>query len=125
MTSSPACSAPPLEPDEILCGLRVQAPRRMAYRKFEQAASRFALVGVAIAELADGGVRVALTGTAQGAVRLPDFEQALSRRFAPESLQGLKVNAALMSSDVHAPADYRAHLAAVLAQRLVQEILGD
>lgn len=112
-----------LELDEILCSVRIRKPRRMAYQKFEQMASRFALVGVAIAQAEDGQVRVALTGTAQGAVRLPAFEQALSRDFRPEALRGLRVDEGLMSSDIHAEADYRAHLAAVLAGRVVQQAL--
>src|SRR5207247_11170295 len=98
-----------LEPDEILCGLRFGPPRRMAYLKFEQAASRFALVGVAVAQF-DDRVRVALTGTSRGVLRLTAFEHALERRFAPEALQGLRVDAGLMSSDVHGDADYRVHL---------------
>nr|WP_316642074.1 xanthine dehydrogenase family protein subunit M [uncultured Roseateles sp.] len=109
-----------LEPDELLCGIRLRRPRRMAYLKFEQPASRFALVGVAVAQF-DDGVRVALTGTSQGAIRLPAFEQALSRRFEPAALQGLRVDEDLMSADLHAGADYRAHLAAVLARRVVQQ----
>lgn len=111
-----------LEPDEILCGVQLARPRRMAYLKFEQAASRFALVGVAVAQF-DEGVRVALTGTAQGAVRLPDFERALHRRFAPEAVAGLVVDESLMSGDLHAEADYRAHLAAVLVARTVKRAL--
>ena len=111
-----------LEPDEILCGVQLPRPRRMAYLKFEQAASRFALVGVAVAQFGDG-VRVALTGTAQGAVRLPDFEHALQRRFAPDAVAGLTVEEALMSSDLHADADYRAHLAGVLVARTVKRAL--
>ena len=111
-----------LEPDEVLCGVQLARPRRMAYLKFEQPASRFALVGAAVAQF-DDGVRVALTGTAQGAVRLPDFERALQRRFAPDAVAGLRVEAALMSSDLHAAADYRAHLAGVLVARAVQRAL--
>lgn len=111
-----------LEPDELLCGLRLRRPRRMAYLKFEQPASRFALVGAAVAQF-DDGVRVALTGTSQGAVRLSAFEQALTQRFDPAALQGLRVDEDLMSADLHAGADYRAHLAAVLAGRVVQQAL--
>ncbi|TDP72557.1 FAD binding domain-containing protein [Roseateles toxinivorans] len=111
-----------LEPDELLCGIRLRQPRRMAYLKFEQPASRFALVGVAVAQF-DDGVRVALTGTSQGAIRLPAFEQALSRRFDPAVLQGLRVDENIMSADLHAGADYRAHLAVVLASRVVQQAL--
>jgi len=112
-----------LEPDELLCGIRLRRPRRMAYLKFEQPASRFALVGVAVAQFDEGGVRVALTGTTQGAARLPAFEQALAKRFDPAALQGLRVDENLMSADLHAGADYRAHLAAVLAGRVVQQAL--
>lgn len=112
-----------LEPDELLCGIRLRRPRRMAYLKFEQPASRFALVGVAVAQFDDGGVRVALTGTSQGAMRLPAFEQALAQRFDPAVLQGLRVDENIMSADLHAGADYRAHLAAVLARRVVQQAL--
>jgi len=112
----------PLEPDEILCGVQLARPRRMAYLKFEQAASRFALVGVAVAQF-DEGVRVALTGTAHGAVRLPAFEHALLQRFAPDAVAGLAVDEALMSSDLHAEADYRAHLAGVLVARTVKRAL--
>lgn len=111
-----------LEPDELLCGIRLRRPRRMAYLKFEQPASRFALVGMAVAQF-DDGVRVALTGTSQGAVRLPAFEQALAQRFDPAALQGLRVDENIMSDDLHAGADYRAHLAAVLAGRVVQQAL--
>lgn len=112
-----------LAPDEILCSLQLPRPQRMAYVKFEQPASRFALVGVAVAQFADG-VRVALTGSAGGVLRLPAFEQALARRFEPAALAGLRVDEALMGGDLHAGADYRAHLAAVAVRRAVQAALG-
>ncbi|ALT78968.1 FAD binding domain-containing protein [Paucibacter sp. KCTC 42545] len=112
-----------LEPDELLCRVQLRRPRRFAYAKFEQAASRFALVGVAVAQWDDGSVCVALTGSANGVLRLPEFEQALNREFSPQALRGLSVDEALMSSDVHGEADYRAHLAGVLAARVVQQAL--
>lgn len=112
-----------LAPDEVLCHLHLPRPQRLAYVKFEQPASRFALVGVAVAQF-DAGVRVALTGSGAGVIRLPAFEQALSRRFEPAALAGLRVDEALMSSDLHAGADYRAHLAAVAVRRAVAAALG-
>ena len=110
-----------LAPDEVLCSLHLPRPRRLAYLKFEQPASRFALVGVA---QFDDCVRVALTGTAAGVLRLPAFERALGRRFEPAALAGLRLDPALMSSDLHAGADYRAHLAAVAVRRAVLAALG-
>lgn len=112
-----------LAPDEVLCSLHLPRPRRLAYLKFEQPASRFALVGVAVAQF-DDCVRVAVTGTAAGVLRLPAFERALRRRFEPAALAGLRLDPALMSSDLHAGADYRAHLAAVAVRRAVLAALG-
>lgn len=113
-----------LEPDEVLCGVALPRARRMAYLKIEQPASRFALVGVAVAQF-DEGVRVALTGSARGAVRLQAFEHALARAFEPGAVTGLRVDEDLMSSDLHAQADYRAHLATVLVRRAVQAALQE
>ena len=112
-----------LAPDEVLCHLHLPRPLRMAYVKFEQPASRFALVGAAVAQFG-AAVRVALTGTATGVLRLPAFEHALTRRFDPAALAGLRVDPALMGSDLHAAADYRAHLAAVAVRRAVLAALG-
>ncbi len=113
-----------LEHNELLTTIAFPKPQRMAYVKFEQAASRFALVGVAVAQLSDG-VRVAVTGTSQGVVRLPAFEAALSHDFSTTALTGLTVDASIMGSDTHAQADYRAHLAAVGVRRAVEQCLKE
>ena len=111
-----------LAPNELLTGLSCSKPQRFAYVKFEQAASRFALVGVAVAQFNDA-VRVAVTGTSQGVVRLKAFEAALSRKFSISAIAGLTVDETLMGSDIHAQADYRAHLAALGVRRAVQQCL--
>lgn len=112
-----------LEPDEVLTRVRLRRPERFCYLKHEQAASRFAMVGVAVADFGDS-VRVAMNGTVEGAVRLPAFEDALHRRLHPDSLQGLAVDEDLMPGDIHAGADYRAHLAGVLCRRVVNRMLS-
>ncbi|MDP9932801.1 FAD binding domain-containing protein [Variovorax paradoxus] len=107
-----------LEPDEVLTKVRFRRPRRFAYLKHEQSASRFAMVGVAVADFGDH-VRVAVNGTFEGAVRVPQFEQALQTRFDAEALANAALPADLMPTDIHAGADYRAHLATVLCKRVV------
>jgi carbon-monoxide dehydrogenase medium subunit len=110
-----------LETDEVLVAVRLRRPRRFAYIRHEQAASRFAMVGVAVADFGTE-VRVAVNGTMDGAIRLPLFEQALARRFDPAALSGVALDESLMPGDIHAGADYRAHLAQVLCRRAVTRI---
>jgi aerobic carbon-monoxide dehydrogenase medium subunit len=45
----------------------------------------------------------------------------LKKRFAPKSLDGLSVKPDGLNSDIHAGADYRAHLIGVLARRAVAD----
>jgi carbon-monoxide dehydrogenase medium subunit len=108
-----------LADDEIITGVTFPAATRFAYEKFPNPASRFALVGVAVAQVG-GGARVAVTGAgSSGAFRLPAMEPALQKSWSPQSLAGLTVPAANLSSDIHADAAYRAHLIGVLARRAV------
>ncbi len=67
-----------------------------------------------------GGVRVAVTGAGQGGVfRHTAMEQALSAHFAPDAIAGIATPADGLNSDIHASAEYRAHLVGVMAKRAV------
>jgi carbon-monoxide dehydrogenase medium subunit len=108
-----------LEPDEIIREVSFPLPKKAAYQKFRNLASRFALVGVFVARR-PSEVRVAVTGAgASGVFRVAAFEEALKSRFSPKSLEGLTIPADGLSSDIHGSAEYRAHLVGVLARRAV------
>ena len=108
-----------LEEGEIITAIRVTPPKRAGYAKFANPASRYALVGVFVAETASG-VRVAVTGAgADGVFRHKGLEAALSASFTPEAVDGVKISAEGLLSDIHAAADYRAHLIGVMARRAV------
>jgi carbon-monoxide dehydrogenase medium subunit len=112
-----------LADNEILTEIAFPIPKRFAYAKFPNPASRFALVGVAVAATSLG-VRVAVTGAgASGVFRVPAMEVALSKVFTPEALDAVKVDASALTSDIHADAAYRAHLIGVMARRAVQSAL--
>lgn len=110
-----------LEADEVLLRVTLDRPRRFGYLKHEQAASRFAMVGVAVADFGHC-VRVAVNGTMEGAVRVAQFERALHGNFDPSALATVQLEEDRMPSDLHAGADYRAHLAGVLCKRLVARL---
>jgi carbon-monoxide dehydrogenase medium subunit len=103
---------------EILTSVVFVPPKRAAYAKFPNPASRYAVVGVMVAEHAKG-VRVAVTGAGPCAFRAPQLEHALSGNFSVAALDGLHIDAGDLNSDMHATADYRAHLVMVMARRAV------
>ncbi|MDZ4096580.1 MAG: xanthine dehydrogenase family protein subunit M [Paracoccaceae bacterium] len=108
-----------LDEGEIITEVRFAIPQKAAYVKFNQPASRFALVGVFVAKFADG-VRVAVTGASEGGVfRWTEAETALSGNFSGDAIAGLKLPADDMIGDLHGTPAYRAHLVGVLTRRAV------
>ena len=112
-----------LEEGEIITAVRFPIPKRAAYMKFKQPASRFSLVGVFVAQT-DSGVRVAITGAATSVFRHAGLEAALSQSFTPASAAGVKIDASDLNSDIHASAAYRANLISVQTQRAVAKMTG-
>jgi len=107
-----------LAPGELITAVEFPVPSRAAYVKLPQPASRFALVGVFVAQTSQGA-RVAVTGAGASVFRVKTLEEALTRRFAPEACEGVTVTAAELNQDIHGSAEYRAYLIPVLAQRAV------
>jgi carbon-monoxide dehydrogenase medium subunit len=104
---------------ELITHVVFPIPQKAAYMKFPNPASRYALVGVFVAKTADG-VRVAVTGAGtDGVFRATAMEAALNASFSALALDGVNVAASGLNSDIHADADYRAHLIGVMAKRAV------
>ena len=107
-----------LGPDEIITAVSFPIPRKAAYMKFPQPASRFALVGVFVAHTG-AGVRVAVTGAASHVHRASAIEAALTKSFTADAAKAVKIPADHLNSDLHGSAEYRAHLVSVMAARAV------
>jgi len=107
-----------LSPGELITAVEFPVPRSAAYVKFRQPASRFALVGVFVAQTS-AGVRVAVTGAGPCVFRVAALEQALTRRFTAQACEGITISPDGLNEDIHASAAYRAHLIPVLARRAV------
>jgi carbon-monoxide dehydrogenase medium subunit len=110
-----------LKPDEIITEVVFPLPLAAAYEKFRSNASRYALVGVFVARTA-AGARVAVTGAGPGVFRATQLERVLDEKFSAEALAKARFPAEGLSSDLHADAEYRAHLIGVLTQRAVAKI---
>ena len=112
-----------LQDGELITAIDFPIPRRAAYMKFRQPASRFALIGVFVAQR-DDGVRVAVTGGGNGVYRHAGLEQALGASFTPQAAAGVRIDASELATDLHATAEYRANLIGVMAQRAVAQALA-
>ena len=107
-----------LNDGEIITKVAFPVPDAACYAKFANPASRYAIVGVMVARTS-GGVRVAVTGAGPCVFRASAIEQALSGNFSPDALNGVSVPASDLNADIHASAEYRAHLIGVMAKRAV------
>jgi carbon-monoxide dehydrogenase medium subunit len=112
-----------LEAGELITAISFPIPQKAAYAKFRQPASRFALVGVFVAQTA-AGARVAITGAGNGVFRHAGLEAALSASFTPEAAAQVAIDASELNADLHASAAYRAHLISVQTQRAVKQAHG-
>ena len=104
---------------EIITRISFPVPAKFAYVKFANPASRYALVGVAVAQTS-AGPRVAVTGAgSKGVFRHKGMEGGLAKSWSAQSVSGAATSASDMMSDMHGDAAYRAHLVGVLAGRAV------
>jgi len=107
-----------LADDELIVAVSFPVPKKAGYAKFPNPASRFALVGVFVAQTGSG-VRVAVTGAASSVFRSKALEDALGKSFTADAAKAVKLDANGLNGDLHASPEYRAHLIAVMAARAV------
>lgn len=109
-----------LKGDEIVTAVEFPIPKKSGYAKFPNPASLYAMVGVFVAQMKDGSVRVAVTGAGPSVFRVPEMEAALAKDFSAKAIAGIAVKAKGLNSDMHGSAEYRAHLINVMARRAVE-----
>lgn len=112
-----------LAEDEIITEIKFPKTHKASYAKFGNPASRYAMVGVFIAKTDAGGLRVAITGAGQdGVFRHNGLEAALAQSFDVAAIDATAIEDSELMSDIHASADYRAHLIKEMSKRALQAI---
>jgi carbon-monoxide dehydrogenase medium subunit len=112
-----------LQPGEMVTKVEFPVPEKASYMKFPNPASRYAIVGVFVSKTGSN-VRVAVTGAGPVVFRQGEMEKALSSSFAPAAIEKIAHKADGLNADIHASAEYRAHLVGVMAKRAVAEANG-
>ena len=108
-----------LEPGEIITEVKFPVPTRSNYQKFVQPASRFALVGVFVAQYPGRRARRGDRRLRERRVPLVRGRGGAGGDFTPDAVKGLKASADGMIGDLHGTPEYRAHLIGVLTARAV------
>ena len=107
-----------LKKGELIEGIEFEVPEKSSYAKFPNPASRYAIVGVYVAKLKKE-VRVAVTGVGSCVFRCKKLEDVLSSNFSPSAIDNVNISSEGFNSDIHASAEYRAHIIKVMAKRAV------
>ena len=108
-----------LEENELITAVSFPKPDKAAYMKFPNPASRYAIVGVFVAQFGTD-VRVAVTGAGDNGVFRPtEIENVLSSSFTGSALDNITISPDDLLSDIHAQSDYRASLIVTMAKRAV------
>ena len=126
-----------LDPNEILNEISIPALAAgsgSAYAKFGNKASHYAIVGIAAVISVDGsgncsGASIGVTGAGPTASRASDAEAALVGSSlddaAIDAAAGAAGNGIEFNEDVHASADFRAHLTSVYAGRAIRAAIAN
>jgi len=107
-----------LKKGELIETFEFEIPEKSSYAKLPNPASRYAIVGVYVAQLKKE-VRVAVTGAESCVFRCKKFEEVLSSNFSSSVIDNVSFSSEGFNSDIHASAEYRTHMLKVMTKRAI------
>jgi carbon-monoxide dehydrogenase medium subunit len=119
-----------LQDGEIITAIRIPIPEdgtKTSYHKFEQPASRFAIVGCAVMRFPNGKTNIAFTGVSEHAFRDSTAENEVSGKSLNNDSISAAATAAISNvtvlGDRFASEEYRKHLAKVYLKKALNAVV--
>ena len=107
-----------LEENEIITEINFEIPGFFNYIKFPNPASRYAIVGVAIAKY-ENKVSVAISGASHTPFIAKELSEALTMNFS-DNIPLNTISSDELNEDIHASSEYRANLIDVLTKKVLK-----
>ena len=107
-----------LEENEIITEINFEIPEFFNYIKFPNPASRYAIVGVAIAKY-ENKVSVAISGASHTPFIAKELSEALTMNFS-DNIPLNTISSDELNEDIHASSEYRANLIDVLTKKVLK-----
>ena len=107
-----------LKKGELIESIDFEIPQKSDYQKLKNPASRYAVVGVYVAQH-KSGVTVGVTGAKSCVYNEKSLSDKLSKNFSSNSIDSTEISPSEMNSDIHASAEYRANMVKALAIKAV------
>jgi carbon-monoxide dehydrogenase medium subunit len=107
-----------LEENEIITEINFEIPEFFDYIKFPNPASRYAIVGVAIAKY-ENKVSVAISGASHTPFIAKELSEALTMNFS-DNIPLNTISSDELNEDIHASSEYRANLIDVLTKKVLK-----
>ena len=108
-----------LEENEIITEINFEIPEFFNYIKFPNPASRYAIVGVAIAKY-ENKVSVAISGASHTPFIAKELSEALTMNFS-DNIPLNTISSDELNEDIHASSEYRANLIDVLTKKVLKK----
>ena len=107
-----------LKKGELIESIDFEIPQKSDYQKLKNPASRYAVVGVYVAQH-KSGVIVGVTGAKSCVYNEKSISDKLTKNFSSNSIVSTEISPSEMNSDIHASAEYRANMVKALAIKAV------
>ena len=107
-----------LKKGELIESVEFEVPEKSSIRKISKSCFKICHSGCLCCKIKKRG-QSCVTGVESCVFRCKKLEDALSSNFSPSAIDSVNISSKGFNADIHASADYRAHIIKVMAKKAV------